>query len=266
MRVVVFGNGHWGQNYVRELADNLVAVVEPNAERAAMVVGVPCYPELSDLNFDAAVIATPPSTHVGLALPILESGRYVLIEKPLALHVGEASLLLPYSNRCMVMDLYAHHPVMHEMRCYVQEYGLDHIFTRRTNHGPIRSWQNALWDLASHDVAILNRLLPERAIVRGLIGNRNWSMLTLQYGNVTTASYVSWLGRPKQRVVELVSHDNEERFVFDDVNTQQAVPPLTRVLNEFKSGSWDRCTLEEGIAVVDVLEEASAIQGGCRCQ
>ena len=72
MKIIVFGAGYWGKNLIRECAGNLVGVIEPDKEKAiqtANTFNVKVYPDLpEDLKFDGAIIATPPNTHVQLAI------------------------------------------------------------------------------------------------------------------------------------------------------------------------------------------------------
>lgn len=270
MRTIVFGAGYWGKNYLRELAGNLVAVIEPDKDRAdyaAKTYNIQTYPELPvDLNFDAAVIATPPDSHVRLAEPLLKTGKYVLVEKPVALSVEEAMRLYPYRKRCMTGHLYMYHPVVYDwMVKWLKENPINHAWSRRTNHGPVRSWGDAMWDLASHDISVFNFLFGQPIQVAAT-GARDWAMLRLDYvGGISAAAYVSWVGAPKCRSIELVPISpmalsevgTDQRFVFDDVRTVLEVTPLRRLLDAFLSGSWERATLEEGIEVVKVLEQAS---------
>lgn len=262
MKTVVFGSGYWGRNYVRELVGNLVGVIEPNADRArhiAETYNVAVYPELPDgLQFDAACIVTPPDTHIAIAKPIARSGRYVLIEKPLAVSVQEAMRLYPYRSRVMAASLYMYHPSVYiDMRNWVKTFPVNHAFSRRTNHGPIRPWQSAMWDLAIHDVSVFNFLFGKPVDVEAT-GERDWCLLRVNYVATSAAIYASWVGGPKCRTIELVPADtsNGDRFIFDDLRVVLEVTPLRRMLDAFLSGSWERCTLDEGIEVLKVLEDA----------
>lgn len=258
MKAIVLGAGYWGKNYVRELAGNLVAVIEPDKERAEYVeqiYNVSVYPDIpEDLQYDAAFIVTPPDLHVKVALPILKSGRKVLIEKPLATSVEEAMALYPYKKQVMAAHIYLYHPaVYHEMKSWIKKFPLDHVFAQRTNHGPIRDWQNVAWDLATHDISICNYLLGKPVSVEAS-GTRDWVVLSIQYIAASAIIYVSWFGGPKTRRMELVPAIEHERYLFDDSKWIMEVSPLRRMLDAFLEGSWDRCTLDEGIEVLQVLE------------
>lgn len=261
MKTVVLGAGYWGRNYVRELAGHVVAVVEPDktrAEEVSRAFGVPAYPELpKDLDLDAAVVAVPPDLHVRVALPLLKRGLRVLVEKPIATTFEEALVLAPYAPQIMVGHLYMFHPFLADAQAWLQQHALDHVFSRRTNFGPIRPWQDALWDLGAHDISIFHALFGSPTKVQ-CSGTRNWASLHLHYSLTQTVSYISWLGTPKVRAIEFVPEaPDPDRFIFDDVRTVLEVTPLRRMVDAFLSGEWPLAGFEQGLKVVQTLEEAS---------
>jgi predicted dehydrogenase len=259
MRVVVVGAGAWGVNYIRELGGHLVGVVETDADRARAVsetFNVRVYPELPRrLKFDAAVIATPPDSHHKLASPLLQAGKYVLVEKPLTDNV-ESAMELAGCKRCMVGHLYLYHPIIEEMKDWLSLHSVPHAFCRRTNSGPVRPWQDSAWDLASHDLSVLIDWFGDVLTIASA-GTHDWSIMHVGFKNTDAAIYCSWLGGPKVRTIELVPQIGD-RYIFDDVRTVLEVSPLRRMLDAFLSGSWDRCTAAEGAEVVRVLQAASA--------
>jgi predicted dehydrogenase len=102
-RIAVVGVGHLGQHHARLLAAmpqvDLVAVVDTDPERGAEIAakcGTAALADASTLvgNVDAAIIATPTTSHVEMALPFIEAGAAVLVEKPLATSVAEADRLV----------------------------------------------------------------------------------------------------------------------------------------------------------------------------
>lgn len=266
MKTVVFGGGYFGRNYIKELGRNCVAVIEPNQDNAELVTrmfDVPAYPELpDDLTFDGAIIVTPPDSHVRLARMLLEKGYYVMVEKPFSTSVEEAYQLHKWRNRCMAAMIYLYHPMVHVLKEVVKIHPLNHIFTRRTNDGPIRPWQNVLWDLAAHDVSICNYILGQTPHAIEAMGtrSRDWAILRMTYVAVESVTYVSWRGGPKTRLVELVPQEGHDRIIFDDMLTALEVTPMRRMLDAFLSGEWDeRGSFEAGIEVTNVLEKASSM-------
>jgi predicted dehydrogenase len=103
IRIAVVGVGHLGQHHARLLAAmpqvDLVAVVDTDPQRGAEIAakcGTAAHTDASTLvgNVDAAIIATPTTSHVEMALPFIEAGAAVLVEKPLATSVAEADRLV----------------------------------------------------------------------------------------------------------------------------------------------------------------------------
>jgi predicted dehydrogenase len=108
VRIAVIGVGHLGQHHARLLAalDNvqLAGVVDINASRAQEIAakyGARTFNSASDLvgHVDAVTIATPTVTHIDIAMPFVEAGVAVLIEKPLAARLEEADRLLEAAGR-----------------------------------------------------------------------------------------------------------------------------------------------------------------------
>lgn len=262
MKIVVFGAGRFGVNYIRELSGNVVGVVETDKVRAEFIknsYNVPVYSELPrHLDFDGIVVATPPETHIQIAKPFLEQGCYALIEKPLGTSVEECLQLRRYRDKVMSGLVYLYHPEVDIIKKWLQENKPNHVFTRRTNNGPVREWQDALWDLAPHDISILNYISGQTPVDLSCYRERDFAVLNLEYLNFTSVTYVSWVGGPKIRQVELVS--NPERYIFDDMKTSLEVTPLRRMLNDFLTGDWDqKCSFDAGLDVLNILEKASKI-------
>jgi len=266
MKVIVIGAGRWGGNYIRELGHHCVLVVEPDYGRAAAIAqrfGVRVEPDLpDDIAFDGAVIATPPYTHYALAQPLLQASKYVLVEKPFTDSVAEAEELALFP-RCMAGHQYLWHPSVRRLEYDVWLPYVHHIFTRRTNAGPVRAWGNALWDLAPHDISICYYLAGMKRPVNGRcsLGGRDAAILELDFGGWYSTSYVSWLGSPKVRTVEVVYNEcDAERVIFDDVATVLETAPLTLMLRDFLTGTWpDEGRADVGLDVVRILNDASTI-------
>jgi predicted dehydrogenase len=266
MKTIIFGAGFWGCNYIKELSHNVVAVIETDKQKAEFVTqtfNIPTYPAIpTHINFDAAIIVTPPDSHIQLAKGLLAEGHYVLIEKPFATSVEEALQLYKWRDKCMAGMIYLYHPEVERLKEVIKTVPLNHAFSRRTNDGPIRSWQNSMWDLAAHDVSIFNYIFGQtpHAVEAISTPTRDWAILRMVYVAIETLTYVSWRGGPKIRQVELVPQEGNERIIFDDVKTVLAVTPMRRMLDAFMSGKWDeRCSFDAGIEVVNVLEKAQRL-------
>lgn len=247
-------------NYLKELGAHCVGVVDPNYLRHSYITetyGVPCYAMLpKHVEFTHAVIATPPDTHVPLALPLLEQGKFVLIEKPVAHSVEEVALLKPFASRAMCGFVYLYHPTILTLRRLLDVGDeIDHLYMRRTNDGPVREWANAAWDLATHDVAISTFFFGMPLNIRGHI-SRHYAQIHLEHLASDTLIYASWKGGPKIRRIEVVWNAGPERQIFDDVQTVLPTPPLREMLTTFLRGGWDsRGSVEFALKVTRVLEE-----------
>lgn len=242
--VVVIGAGGWGKNHVRvfcELlgADRLIVCDTDPARRASVAEahpGVTTCASLDGIGVDAAVIATPASTHFTVACECLERGLHVLVEKPIALCAAEAEELIGLAElrkRVLMVDhLMEYHPAVVELRRRVGEGALGrvlHVTSQRSNLGIIRSEENALWSLAPHDISVLLFLLgeePEAVAAHGAAflqrGIEDVCHLAMRFPSGAVGHvYVSWLDPVKTRRVTVVG--DRGMAVFDDGGTDALV-------------------------------------------
>ena len=150
---------------------NLSAVVDSN-QNINLDEGTKHFSGLEDLlnseiNIDAAIIATPTNTHYEITKKLLNNGIHVLVEKPLSTKADEASELINLADEKNLVLLVDHTFLYNEAINFAiksiqdGEIGsLLHINFERTNLGPIRSDVSCLWDLTTHDVSILNAITP----------------------------------------------------------------------------------------------------------
>jgi predicted dehydrogenase len=247
VRVALIGFGHWGPNYARILAGTLtgarlVACAEPSASRLAaferQYPAARAYADyrrmLRDGDVDAAIIATPTSTHREVAEECLNAGLDVLVEKPLASTVTDAEAIVALArgvNRTlMVGHTFLFNPAVQAIKRYLDEGSLGEIrymYFQRTGLGPIRQDVNALWDLAPHDMSMLRYWLnddPIELVARGesyLKPNTDDVVfVTLTYPHKVLASvHVSWLDPVKVRRVTVVG--DRKMVVFDDTHATE---------------------------------------------
>ncbi len=187
----------WGLNYLRTIARHpewaapVVArasgqpLPEPfahipvTADWAAWARGVP--------PVDAVLIATPPYTHRAIALPFIERGVPVLIEKPLSVDPADAAAIVEAARRCGVTVWVDHthlfHPAFRAMKERVSGHRITALRAGAGNVGPFRTDTTPYWDWLPHDVAMMIDLagaLPER-VEAELVERR-----TLEQGNGET--------------------------------------------------------------------------------
>jgi predicted dehydrogenase len=255
MRVAVVGAGYWGPNLVRNFGSSpdwdLVAVCDLDVARAAQVVGqhstVEVEPSLQALlardDVDAVAVATPAETHCAIALAALEAGKHVLVEKPLASSREDAEAMVRRADELglvlMCDHTYCYTPAVQHLRALVQGGELGEILfvdSVRINLGLVRSDVDVFWDLAPHDLSILDFILPHglsplEVSARGAdpIGNGSSCLgyLTMPLpGGAIANVHVNWLSPTKIR--HMVVGGSRRTVVWDDLNPQQRLSVYDR--------------------------------------
>ena len=244
MNFAIIGLGYWGKNYHRILNSNdninLSAVVDSN-QNINLDEGTKHFPDVEDLlnseiNIDAAIIATPTNTHYELTKKLLNNGIHVLVEKPLSIKADEASELINLADKKNLVLLVDHTFLYNEAINFAiksiqdGEIGsLLHINFERTNLGPIRSDVSCLWDLTAHDVSILNAITTnEPTQIRASSFNTSQTEafdmvnVSLNYeNNLFVTMFSSWLHPEKTRKIKIVG--DKKMIVFDDLNFNEPI-------------------------------------------
>lgn len=240
MRVGVVGCGYWGMKHLRVLSAmpqvSEAVIVEPDgATRRRAGEAFPNAPMATSLadamdRVDAVVIATPARTHAHLARVALQEGKHVLVEKPMATSASDAAGLTRLADEVgrtlMVGHTFEHHRAVQSVRNLIRtgELGtMRYLTSARLNLGLYQPDVNVIWDLAPHDVSILNFVLDS---VPHAVTSWGWAhasgeledvaYLDLQYDNGVTAQvHVSWLDPCKVRRMTIVG--SERMAVYDDL-------------------------------------------------
>jgi len=242
IRVAVIGAGAWGVNHVRVLANEprceLVAVADPDASTKAVVAALAPHARhvpdaehvFGDPRIDAVVIASPSPSHAALTRAALAADKHVLVEKPLAFTVEDATAIAALAevrNRVgMVGHLMVFHPAIVRLRELVRSGvlgKLHYLASTRVNLGRIRRDENALWSFGPHDLSMIDFLLglePSSVAARGQCvlqpGVEDVVFLTLRYATGEMAHiHLSWLSPRKERRLTLVG--SQKMAEFDDV-------------------------------------------------
>ena len=179
----IIGYGYWGPNLVRNFAStpntSVHTVVDLRPERLALVSRA--YPNIkvtSDIDsiwtndeIDAVIIATPVFTHFDLAKKALLAGKHVLLEKPMTDTVAHAEELIALANEhgrvLMVDHTFLYTSAVQKMKSLIEtgELGdVKYFDSTRINLGLIQQDVNVLWDLAPHDISILDYLIPAKPV------------------------------------------------------------------------------------------------------
>jgi predicted dehydrogenase len=242
----VIGYGYWGPNLVRNFAElegtRVARVCDLNSKRLELVkrrypmvaVGADWRELIEDPAVDAVVIATPVTTHFELALEALRAGKHVLVEKPLAASAEEAQRLIDEAARRRLILLVDHTFVytgaVRKIRELVQEGGLGDIYyydSVRVNLGLFQHDVNVLWDLAVHDLAIMDYVLgrrPEAVSATGMshvVGSpEDVAYLTLFFDDSLIAHiHANWLAPVKLR--RTLIGGRRKMIVYDDIEPSE---------------------------------------------
>ena len=244
----IIGCGNWGMNYVRVFGElpqaTVVAVSDLRADRLKLVkqrfptvrtcLG---YEELlGDSEIESVVISTPATSHYAIAKECLLNRKHVLVEKPMTTNIEQAEELVALAEEMdvvlMVGHTFLYNAGIRKMKTCIDDDDFGEVYylhATRTNLGPIRKDVNALWDLASHDVSILNYLLDCKPTWVSAVGAKvlrnsreDVGFITLGYpddivGNIR----VSWADPNKVREVIVVG--SNRRICFDDLNTMERI-------------------------------------------
>jgi predicted dehydrogenase len=255
LRIAVVGAGYWGPNLARNFRSSsdweLTAICDIDQERAEhisdMVGGVPGTTRLDALlardDLDAIAIATPARTHHDIALAALRAGKHVVVEKPLAddgergmdmLHEADARGLV-----LMADHTYCYTPAALKIRELIQEGALGDILfidSVRINLGLVRPDVDVFWDLAPHDLSIIDfvvpgGLRPTSVSAQGAdplgAGKACVGYLTIPLAAGAIAHvHVNWLSPIKIR--QMVIGGTKQTLVWDDLNPQQRVSVYDR--------------------------------------
>jgi predicted dehydrogenase len=244
--VAVIGAGYWGPNLVRNFRSSpdwtVRAVCDLDLDRARRVAGegVDVTASLDEVltrdDVDAVAIATPAGTHQRLALPALEAGKHVLVEKPLADSLANGLEMVQTARRrglvLMADHTYCYTPAVLKIRELIADGSLGEILfvdSVRINLGLIQPDVDVFWDLAPHDLSILDFILPGGLRPTGVAahgadplgaGRPCVGYLTLPFGDGALAHvHVNWLSPTKIR--QMVVGGTRRTLVWDDLNPQQ---------------------------------------------
>jgi len=275
----MLGVGRWGSHLLRNLLQNpdvtIAAVIdpwEPNLKRSQDLFS-PIAPAntqwlthwqtaLDTLELDAIVVATPAETHYPIIRAALIKGLHVLAEKPLTLTVAESIELCELAqenNLQLVVDhTYLFNPAIARARRSIVNLGnLRYAYATRTHLAPVRQDVDALWDLAIHDIAILNYWLDDRP-VRVSARGKSWLQpdiqtdlsphgladtiwATLEYSNGFCADlHFSWLNCDKQRRMAVVG--DRGTMIFDELAPEQLIIQYGELVKTEQGFSPDRQT------------------------
>ncbi|GAA4811406.1 Gfo/Idh/MocA family oxidoreductase [Streptomyces ziwulingensis] len=253
--VAVVGAGYWGPNLVRNFQAGerfrLHWLCDLDVERARRVLGgystvraTSDYAAvLADPEVTAVAVATPAGTHLDIALAALRAGKHVLVEKPLAATYADGMRLVTEARErgltLMCDHTYCYTPAVGRIREAVRsgELGEVHfVDSVRINLGLVQKDIDVLWDLAPHDLSILDFILPDHVEPVAVAahgadpigaGQACVAYLTLQLNTGAIAHvHVNWLSPTKVRTTMVGGA--KRTLVWDDLNPLQRVAVYDR--------------------------------------
>jgi predicted dehydrogenase len=248
IKIGVIGYGYWGPNLVRNFSEvsgsSVVSVSDLRAERLALAKSR--YPSIktttdhqeliADPTIDAVVIATPVSTHFNLAMQALAAGKHVLVEKPMTATAEEGARLIDKAQRCkrvlLVDHTFVYMGAVRKIRELIQNGELGEIYyydSTRVNLGLFQHDVNVTWDLAVHDLAILDYVLGAKATAVSATGinhvsnaPENVAYMTLFFDSSLIAHInVNWLSPVKVRLTLIGG--SKKMIVFDDLQPSEKI-------------------------------------------
>ena len=245
-RVGVIGCGYWGPNLVRNFARNpgsqVQAVCDMRYERAARVAAEYRIPTVTDSvdellkasDLDLLVVATPSFSHYALAKRALEAGKHVLVMKPLTTSSEQAEELCALADQQGLLLAVDHTFVftgaVRKMKELIEagEIGEPYYFDSvRINLGLIQTDVNVIWDLAPHDVAIMDHLLSKEPLSVAATGaahggspTENIAYVTVRYaGSLIGHIHVNWLAPAKLR--RTILGGSKRMMIYDDMEASE---------------------------------------------
>jgi predicted dehydrogenase len=251
--IAIIGYGYWGPNLLRNFSETdgvrVVACCDRDAERLALVRAK--YPSvrtttdyadvLADPAVDGVAIATPVATHYDLARRAIENGRHVLVEKPLAGSVAEAEHLIDLAARhkvtLMVNHTFIYTGAVRKMKELIAAGALGELYyfdSVRINLGLVQRDVNVLWDLAPHDIAILDHLVDQQPVsvcANGAChlgtGVENVAYLCVYFESGLIAHFHNnWLAPVKIRTV--IVGGSKKMILYDDMEPSEKVKVYDR--------------------------------------
>ncbi len=246
MNVVVIGLGYWGPNLVRNFVATKgvtsVSCFDLDAERLKFVKqrypNVHIYQSFDEVlksDADAAVLATPVSTHFPLGKKILEHGKHLLLEKPMASSVAECEQLNELAAKknlvLMVDHTFVYTGAVRKIQQIVSAGMIGDVYyfdSVRVNLGLFQHDVNVLWDLAPHDISIMNYVLARKPTavsamgVHHINGIEDVAYLAVRFDAGLIAHFhVNWLAPVKIR--RILIGGSKQMIVYDDMEPSEKV-------------------------------------------
>lgn len=252
LRIGVVGYGYWGPNIVRNFqateSAQVVAVCDKSSGSLSRVrrsfPDMPVTTDCTDIvtadDIEAVAIVTPVWTHFELAKLALEHGKHVFVEKPFTSSVAQAEYLIELADRknlrIMVDHTFLFTGAVRRIRQLIDEGVLGKLYyydSMRVNLGLFQHDVNVIWDLAPHDLSIMDYIAgsqPEALVATGechLNGHADVAFMTVYYpDNFIAHINVNWLSPVKVRTT-LVGGE-KRMLVWNDLEADEKLKVYDR--------------------------------------
>lgn len=265
VRIGLIGYGYWGPNVARNLNSldgaqlSAISDKNPKALRRArhLFPGVSltedCQDILTSPDIDAVAIVTPVWTHFDLAKAALLNGKHVFLEKPLTSTVAQAEELIALAEKknltVMVDHTFLFTGAVKKMRQLIDDGALGSLFyydSTRVNLGLFQHDINVIWDLAPHDLSIMDHLInekPEAVVATGekhLNDHVDVAYLTIYFPrNIIAHINVNWLSPVKVRTT-LIGGE-KKMLVWNDLEADEKIKVYDKgvEINQQTQGVYD---------------------------
>src|SRR5438128_1615395 len=247
IKLGVIGYGYWGPNIVRNFASHpdcrVAAIYDKSPEAVARAFSRhPAVSAASDLDeitgspeIDAVAIVTPVSTHYELAKKALENGKHVFVEKPFTATSAQAEELIELAERkhlvIMVDHTFLFTGAVRKIKELIDDGVLGELYyydSTRVNLGLFQHDVNVIWDLAPHDLSVMDFLIqekPEAVVATGeahLNGHVDVAFITIYFPRNTIAHVnVNWLSPVKIRTT-LIGGE-KKMLVWNDLEVDEKI-------------------------------------------
>jgi predicted dehydrogenase len=290
LNIAVIGIGHWGPNLCRNFINHsdvemkyVCDIDEHKFDKIQNILPERCLLTtdiskiLLDRDVEAVVIATPASTHYALVKQALSSGKHVLSEKPLTLHVEESEelceLAAAHNKKLMVGFTFLFNKCVKYLGELSRAGTLGRIYyltSARTHMGLVREDVDAVWDLAPHDISIMNFIVGANPIEVSAAASTplgfkhcDVAFITLYYPDgIIGQIHVSWVDSNKERTVRIIGQ--KARVEFDDLNDlepirifQKGISPAESVAPNF--GNF-RFLLRDGDIISPAIKQSEPLK------
>ena len=264
IRIGIIGYGYWGPNIARNfnIVDGCKIVAISDQRDESLERAKKAFPGVnatrdwrslvSSPGIDAIAVVTPVSTHFELAKAALENGKHIFVEKPFTANSAQAEELIELAERkkltIMVDHTFIYTGAVRKMKELVDDGTLGALYyydSMRVNLGLFQHDVNVVWDLAPHDLAIMDYIIKEKPQAIVTTGENHFTehayvaYTTIYFDNhIIGHLNVNWLSPVKVRTTLLGGE--KKMLVWNDLNADEKIKVYDKgVKTESRTGVYD---------------------------